>query len=132
MSNKLGITWNDMKDRWNGGPLLGDDEPEGDVDAAVRFLLRKLPLLEQWVTQGVVDRADVIDVVFPAVARVLRNPEGYERESDGSYSYGMSSLSASANVWIPDSDWQTLIPYSPLRPGTTGRIGITRGWGWPA
>lgn len=131
MANKLNITWENMADRWAGAPLGDTAFLQAQVDAAVRFLLRKLPLLPQWVDSGKVGREDVIDVVFPAVARILRNPDGYERESEGNYSYGMNTLSASGNIWIPDADWKSLIPWSPPTPAATTRIRPTPGWAFP-
>lgn len=67
------------------------------------------------------------DMIVDAVARVLRNPgaaAGFKSESEGNYSYSISSaLEASATLWFPDTALDLLIP---KRVGKYGTIRLSR------
>ena len=50
----------------------------------------------------------LIDIEAEAVLRLIRNPEGYASESDGSYSYQFNRETASGRLEILASEWETL------------------------
>jgi len=58
------------------------------------------------------------DVLENAVVRVLRNPEGYKSESEDGYSYTLSALDASGNIWFPANDLDELCPPKRSRVGS--------------
>lgn len=67
-------------------------------------------------------------VIADAVLRVVRNPEGYQNESDGGYSYGLRAQVASGNLWFTEDDVATLAGVlTQSLPGTIG-IALDRGW----
>lgn len=66
--------------------------------------------------------------IADAVLRVLRNPEGYQNESDGGYAYGLRPDVASGNLWFTVQDIATLAGSTvSTLPGTIS-IGTDRGW----
>ena len=105
MSNVLGITPDEVKDRYEG---TIDESQERwfskTVDRAVRKLIQVAPGIEDRIASGVLDPEFVRDKVADAVLRVVRNPEGFDREAEGDYSYQMNKLVASGNLWYPESD----------------------------
>jgi hypothetical protein len=48
-----------------------------------RRILRRIPDLADKVTAGDIDAADVIQVEADVVLRLVRNPDGYASETDG-------------------------------------------------
>ncbi len=73
-----------------------------------RMILRRVPDLAERIAAGDEDEADVIDIEAEAVLRLIRNPEGYASESDGSYSYQFNRETASGRLEILASEWETL------------------------
>ncbi|SDI41019.1 Phage protein Gp19/Gp15/Gp42 [Sinosporangium album] len=53
-------------------------------------------------------RKVVVMVEAEAVLRVLRNPEGFNSETDGDYSYSRSPLVASGRIGILEEEWEML------------------------
>ena len=87
-------------------------EEEALVDARLgdieRRILRKVPDLADKITAGTVDVEDVKAVEADAVLRLVRNPDGYIQESDGDYSYMLSSEAASGKLRVLDEEWELL------------------------
>jgi len=73
-----------------------------------RLILKRIPDLADQITAGTIDQADVVQVESDAVLRLARNPEGYMSETDGSYTYQLSSQLASGNLEILPSEWAIL------------------------
>jgi uncharacterized protein YcaQ len=73
-----------------------------------RMIMRRIPDLAEQIDAGDLDQADVIDIEAEAVLRLLRNPEGYASESDGTYSYQFNRKTASGRLEILPSEWETL------------------------
>ncbi|BBX69418.1 Gp19/Gp15/Gp42 family protein [Mycolicibacterium psychrotolerans] len=81
---------------------------ERRLEQAERLILRRIPDLDEKITAGELDEADVIDVEAEAVLRIVRNPDGYTMESDGSYTYQLSQETASGKLEILPSEWELL------------------------
>lgn len=77
----------------------------GDIERRIK---RRVPDLAEKVVDGTVDIEDVIQVEADAVLRLVRNPEGYIQESDGDYSYMLSSEAASGKLRVLDDEWEML------------------------
>ena len=84
--------------------MLRWGRPLGDAESALvelrladveRLIIRTIPDLRKLVGQGVIQRADAVQVECDAVIRLLRNPEGYISETDGSYTYQLTKELAS-------------------------------------
>jgi uncharacterized protein YcaQ len=73
-----------------------------------RMIVRRVPDLAAQIDAGDLDEADVIDIEAEAVLRLVRNPEGYASESDGTYSYQFDRNAASGKLEILPEEWQTL------------------------
>ena len=102
-------TVEDVVLRW--GRPLGDAESAlvelrlADVE---RLIIRTIPDLRKLVGQGVIQRADAVQVECDAVIRLLRNPEGYISETDGDYTYQLTKELASGRLSLFDEDWAAL------------------------
>jgi hypothetical protein len=72
------------------------------------MILRRIPDLAAKVTADDVDIDDVIQVEADVVLRLVRNPEGYRSESDGTYTYEFNTAMASGKLEITREDWITL------------------------
>jgi len=69
-------------------------------------------------------------IVVRVAARLFRNPEGYESESEGQYDYRLRATVASGTLWFTDDDEADL---TGIKPGTTripGTVGLTPRWGF--
>jgi uncharacterized protein YcaQ len=73
-----------------------------------RMLLRRIPDLDGQITAGTIDQDDVADIEAEAVLRLVRNPEGYASESDGTYSYQFNRETASGRLEILAEEWERL------------------------
>lgn len=102
-------TADDVKARL-GRPLTDDETSLAEVRIAdaERMILRRIPDLEDKILAGDVAEEDVVQVEADAVCRILRNPDGYTSETDGTYSYAMKWDVASGKLEILDSEWKTL------------------------
>lgn len=99
----------DVQDRL-GRPLTDDETTQVEAllnDAEVLLTLR-IPDLEEQVTAGDIDQALVVMVEANSVVRLIRNPNGYTSETDGSYSYQLNWRLASGSLEILDSEWSLL------------------------
>lgn len=68
----------------------------------------KIPDLDDKIADGDLDQSTVIMVEASAVARLMRNPDGYTTESDGTYSYQINWRLASGSLQITDHEWRLL------------------------
>ncbi|GAB4584406.1 Gp19/Gp15/Gp42 family protein [Nocardia sp. IFM 10818] len=99
----------DVAVRW--GRTLSDEEKAlilarlTDVERRIR---RKIRDLDKKVAEGEILRDDVVQVEADAVLRLVRNPDGYIQESDGSYSYMLSQDAASGKLEILAEEWELL------------------------
>lgn len=67
-------------------------------------------------------RSRVVAIESEAVARVLRNPDGYRSESTGPFSYQLDTRAAAGFLTILKEEWQalgvstagTIAPYLPM------------------
>src|SRR3954454_18381759 len=73
-----------------------------------RKILRRIPDLDDQITAGTIDQADVVDIEAEAVLRVIRNPDGLFSEQDGSYGYQLSREAADNSLRIPAEEWERL------------------------
>jgi uncharacterized protein YcaQ len=73
-----------------------------------RMLHRRIPDLAARIDAGELDEADVVDIEADAVLRVVRNPEGFYSEQDGSYSYRLATGAADNSLRILPEEWQKL------------------------
>lgn len=76
-----------------------------DVERKIR---RRIPDLDDRVTNGDIAEDDLVQVEAEALLRLIRNPDGYLSETDGSYSYMFSQSLASGQLTITPEEWQTL------------------------
>lgn len=91
-------------------------EPEPEV---MRLIERRLEQVERIIRRRILNldgeveasdtfEADLIDIEADAVLRLVRNPEGYMSETDGSYTYQLQSDLSSGKLVILDEEWQIL------------------------
>lgn len=91
-------------------------EPEPEVMTLIerrleqveRMIRRRIPDLDQRVSDSEVFEADLIDVEADVVLRLVRNPEGYMSETDGAYTYQLQTDLSSGKLEVLDDEWQTL------------------------
>lgn len=102
----------DVVERW--GKREDDLEEEivalievrlGDVERMIR---RRIPDLADRTQASADFLADVIQVEADAVLRLARNPDGYQSETDGNYTYMLRSDLSSGKLEIPAEEWETL------------------------
>jgi hypothetical protein len=78
------------------------------LDDVERMLKRRIPELDSKITSGDIDVEDVIQVESDAVLRLARNPEGFQSETDGNYTYQLQKDLASGRLEITDDEWDIL------------------------
>lgn len=91
-------------------------EPEPEVMVLIerrleqveRMIRRRIPALDTRVSESATFEADLIDIEADAVLRLVRNPEGYLSETDGTYTYQLQSDLSSGKLQILDDEWTTL------------------------
>jgi hypothetical protein len=101
-------------------------EPEPDViilierrlEQVERMIRRRIPDLDARVAASETFLADLIDVESDAVLRLVRNPEGYISETDGSYTYQLSDALNSGQLQVLDDEWMMLGVYRLSRMST--------------
>lgn len=91
-------------------PIEDDLYPlvEARIEDAEQKIRARIPALDDLVVQGRVSEAVLKRVISDAVLRILRNPEGYVAESDGSYSYQFAYTGGGSELSIPPEDWRDL------------------------
>lgn len=70
-------------------------------------IIRRLPDLTARVAAETTYRSVVVEVESDAVARVLRNPEGYTQEQDGDYLY-IRDRTLPSGLSLTDEEWARL------------------------
>jgi hypothetical protein len=99
----------DVSDRL--GRSLSDEELTlvgtrlGDAENKIR---RRVPDLDDQVTAGTIAEDDIVRIEAEAVLRLVRNPDGYLQENDGTYSYMLSQQAASGRLEILEDEWADL------------------------
>lgn len=91
-------------------------EPEPEVMTLIerrleqveRIIRRRIPTLDAKVAASTTFEADLIDIEADAVLRLVRNPEGYTSETDGTYTYQLSADLSAGRLEILDDEWVTL------------------------
>ena len=78
------------------------------LDDVERRTKRRIPDLDDKITAGDIDADDVIQVEADVVLRLVRNPDGFLSETDGTYGYTFSREMASGQLDITPADWATL------------------------
>lgn len=99
----------DVQDRL-GRPLTEDETTQVEAllaDAEV-LIKQKIPDLDEKVESEEISTQVVVMVESNAVVRLLRNPNGYTGETDGTYSYQISWRLASGSLTITDHEWGLL------------------------
>ena len=81
---------------------------ERRLDQVERMIVRRIPDLDAKIAAEEIAAADVVDIEAEAVLRLVRNPEGYASESDGTYSYQFNRETASGRLEVLPSEWETL------------------------
>lgn len=91
-------------------------EPEPEVMALIerrleqveRMIRRRIPDLDLKVAASATFQADLVDIEADAVLRLVRNPEGYMSETDGSYTYQLQADLSSGKLEILSDEWTIL------------------------
>lgn len=78
------------------------------LDDAEAMIRRRIKDLDERVAADATYRALAVKIEANAVLRVIRNPEGYRQESNGTYSYALSAAVAAGHLFIMDSEWTEL------------------------
>lgn len=91
-------------------PIPSTDEPTVDeyIDEAETILSVRLGDLDAWIAVDPVREARLKTVVKRMVRRVLKNPDGFESESEGDYSYTRSRALRSGEIYVSAADWRIL------------------------
>ena len=78
------------------------------LDDAELKLRTRISDLDDKVAASATYEQAVVMVEADMVLRLIRNPEGYTQETDGNYSYMISSAVASGRLDVLDDEWQLL------------------------
>lgn len=73
-----------------------------------RMIRRRIPDLDAKITSGVINVEDVVQVESDSVLRLARNPEGYQSETDGDYTYTLNKDLTTGTLGITDDEWAIL------------------------
>ena len=76
-----------------------------DVELLIKT---RVPDLDAEIMSGEIDADLVVMIEAEAILRLVRNPEGYTQETDGTYSYTISKDVASGRLSLLDSEWWRL------------------------
>src|SRR5690606_3544222 len=76
-----------------------------DVD---RIIKRRISDLDAKCAADPVFKSDAVQVEADAVRRLVRNPEGYLSETDGSYTYMLSQEMSRGRLEILPEEWEIL------------------------
>lgn len=93
-----------------GRPLTTEENEQvstllGDVEILIKS---KIPDLEDQIEALTISPEVVVMVEASAVARLMRNPDGYTSESDGDYTYQINWKMASGSLEISEREWSLL------------------------
>ena len=78
------------------------------LEQVERMILRRVPDLVDQITAGDISADDVRDIEAEAVLRVVRNPDGYMSEGDGTYTYQLSREAADNSLRLLPAEWELL------------------------
>lgn len=100
----------DVESRLVGRTL---DEQEAEViqtrlDDVEELIRLRIPDLDDKVALGEIRERLIVMVEAEAVLRLIRNPEGLTQETDGNYSYSISSRVSSGVLEILPEEWRLL------------------------
>lgn len=101
-------------------------EPEAEVmflierrlEQVERMIRRRIATLDTQAAASTTFKADLIDIEADAVLRLVRNPEGYLSETDGSYTYQLQADLTSGKLMVLDDEWTALGVYRLSRMST--------------
>lgn len=98
----------DVQNRWME-PLNNQQTViETRLDDAELLITNRIPDLDDKVASGKIDEAMVVLVESEMLIRLIRNPEGYMQESDGSYSYMLNQKLATGHLAVEPREWRWL------------------------
>lgn len=114
----LNVAPSDVKDALPpGAQAPPDDYLQVLIEQAITRLYVTVPRLDSIIGSSARKAEFAEDMIVAAVKRVIINAaaaQGFKSESEGNYSYQVSSaLEASANIWFPDKDLSLLVPARP-------------------
>lgn len=78
------------------------------LEDAELILKSRIPDLDSKIVAGTIDQALVVMIEADMVLRLIRNPDGYTQETDGNYSYTISTQVASGRLEVLPSEWSLL------------------------
>jgi hypothetical protein len=135
VANDLGITLEMVTASYEAViPSNKNSWVRNKIDEAVRELISVIPDVVTRVNLGTLDRDLVTDKVVAAVLRVVRNPTGFDQESEGEYSYKLRPTVASGDIWYPTKDLVQLGWVNPDKANRPRTVFSTpsRGFGFPS
>lgn len=93
-----------------GRPLTADETTFAAtlLDDAELSIKSRISDFDAQVAADIDYKNTVIKIEAWSAVRVLRNPDGYMQELDGSYSYMRSQATATGQLAISDSEWAEL------------------------
>jgi hypothetical protein len=77
----------------------------GDAELVIK---NRIPDLDDRIAEGTLSAAVVVMVEAEMILRLIRNPDGYTQETDGNYSYSISSRVASGVLDVQSHEWSLL------------------------
>lgn len=103
------------------------DFVQGRLDEVVdKIESRWGPTVEARLASGRLKKRLYEAIVCRVATRVYRNPEGYRREQEGTYSYDLSAAVASGTLWFTDEDVRDLTGHGPEGATRIGTVTIGR------
>jgi hypothetical protein len=122
----------DIQNRYDGGDLTerySVDYLNTQIADAVDYADTAWSVsIESRLTSGALPPGRYKRIIADAVLRVVRNPDGFTTEGDGTYSYGKRADVASGSLFFSPNDIAHLTGITgQSMPGTVG-IGMDRGW----
>lgn len=94
-------------------------EPEPEVMVLIerrleqveRMIRRRIPTLDTLAAASAIFLADLIDIEADVVLRLVRNPEGYISETDGTYTYQLQKDLSGGRLVVLNDEWTALGVY---------------------
>lgn len=115
-------TVDDIESRWRSLTKAETLNAVSYLDDAWWLLTARRPSLEANLTAGTVRAENVRRVLAWMVIRVLMNPEGYDSESIGDYTYRRNELVASGRLHVTDDELAAVSPNGGRRSGSVRLI----------
>lgn len=78
------------------------------LDDVERLIRRRIPDLDDKIASQEISEEDLIQVESDSVLRLVRNPEGYLSETDGSYTYTLQADLATGRLHVLPEEWDAL------------------------